>query len=192
MAFKRSTAPSAAAAIHALDSRLADLRERRKAVVVEIIELESQGAKPIADDVVPPTHRDALALLAGDATPAPPVASVNARLHGLFQERDVIDEALRLGGLESFRLRVEARAEIAGDIDAAWRRNIVRTAERLRELEVLARERAALASEFAVRTHLPEHVLECYGQAQRAAGVIVVSDARYAFLEAARTAGFID
>jgi hypothetical protein len=192
--FKRSTppAPSAAAAIRALDERLAELKERRKQVIAEIIELEANGAKPIAGDVVAPLYQDALALLAGTSPPPPPVASDNARLHGLFRERDAIDRALTLGDQQGFRLRVENRAELAHDIEQAWRKAIVRTAALLEELEQLAQERVHLMQEFAMRTGLPQHTLDCSGQAQRAAGPRIVGDAAYQFLAAARAAGFID
>jgi hypothetical protein len=192
---KRTPAPAAVAAIRVLDERLNELRTRRKACTAEIIALEAQGAvpTPTETDAAPKLHVDALALLAGDAiAPEAVEPSINVRVYKLFHEREIIDEALRVGEQKLFRARVEARAEIAHDIATAWTRNIQHTAAALETLEELAQERVRLMSEFAIRTGLPQHTLDCSGQAQRAAGPRIVGDAAYVFLQAARAAGFIE
>lgn len=189
MAIKRNPAP--VAVIAALDERLNQLRARRRSITDEIIDLESKGAvaTPSDKENAPQRHVDALALLAGDETaPAPVAPSANVRVYRLFREREVIDEALRLGEQQVFRARVDARAEIAKDIEEAWMQNVRATCTLHQQLIALAGERERLVGEFCVRTGLQADLLVCLGHARAAApGRIVDSPAYRLFAEAKRT-----
>lgn len=175
----------------ALESRMAQLDRRDRALLEEQLQLEGAGVKPSpATDRAAQIHSDAEALLEGVA-PAPASPNRSNRLHEVITERATIAAALELARLRLTKLLVDQSREIATDIEAKWNENIRAVAALIEQLRVLARERDRLRAEWRARTGLP--VTPACGVHADAivSHPLFVDGPPYRFLQAARRAGII-
>ena len=177
------------AVLGALDRRVVELQTRDRELLQLQLDLEKRSAAPI--EPRPATGQsDASEMLESGKVVTLIRTGDGERLWEILRERRVIGEAIKLAGERGFRLRVANQAELAGDIESAWRQNILKSAAAVRALRELASERARLIDEYVARTGLPFE-MPCGQAADRVVGQSGRADTAQAFLESAQRAQFI-
>lgn len=190
LATKHKASPVGAAAISELDRRIAELEAEEQALLAEQIALEQAAVIPHSPGSMPQAQRalDAARMLDGAIAATDTKVPAEIRLHQIIERRATIKTAVDIGRQRSFRLRIAASAEIAGDLHQAWAENLQQVETRLIELEHLAAERKRLISEWNARTGGVPHRFPFAPQADRASWG-AVDDAGYQFREVMRRYG---
>jgi hypothetical protein len=130
--------------------RLRELQDRRRAITTRVVELEAKGVAPIAA-TANSTHVQALALLTGASEPVPIVADPGMELRALYDEREIIDRALHVGGLQEIQERGERTRRLMAAEAVEWRAAVRKRAllaialqKANREFEIFQRRYAAV------------------------------------------------
>jgi hypothetical protein len=186
----RTTEPTAREVLDELDKRVAELARRKLDVITEIVELESKGYTPIPPQSAPKARSGSDArvyLRTGEIVPKDD-NNPCVKLALLYEEKGVIDDAVALANLDSFRTRVANIAELSGDIGNQWKRNLAVTAQATLSLIALRDERVRLKDEYVACTGFAIDTASSRC-ADEAIGPPLFSTSATAFLDACRREG---
>ena len=173
-----------------LDSKLATIRERDKALLAEQIALEKNTVVPIAPTVAANPGHMAMQMLGGNPVDIKAYASPGERLHAILVEREAIKQALEMGRRQAGRQRLELAAQAIKNHSDEWNENVRQTALTLLHLRHLnvarATMRQAITATMGISLPMP---------IDRSTGPIfgppIVGDEVYRFLQHAVQAGII-